>query len=33
MLDKGVGFIADGFVVANDDWYDEELIGVSWKGV
>ena len=33
MLDKGVGFIADGFVVANDDWYDEELVGVSWKGV
>jgi hypothetical protein len=33
MLDKGVGFIADGFVVGNDDWYDEELIGVSWKGV
>lgn len=33
MLDKGVGFIADGFVVANDDWYDEELVGVFWKGV
>lgn len=33
LLDKGVGFIADGFVVANDDWYDKELIGVSWKGI
>lgn len=33
LLDKGVGFIVDGFVVGNDDWYDEELIGVSWKGV
>jgi len=33
MLDKGVGFIADGFVVGNDDWYDKQLIGVSWKGV
>ena len=33
LMNKGVGFIADGFVVANDDFFEDELQGISWRGV
>lgn len=33
LMNTGVGFIADGFVVANDDFFEDELKGISWRGV